>query len=90
MNMGAFTDRERRLAQLHYIVLLPYEEKKDALRLIQRGIDETLLHFWYNVYQGHYKNLPQAVLERDIQRMCDTYPQFADDIKTWASNTTTP
>jgi len=84
MNIGAMTDRERKLAQLHYVVELPYEEKKGALRLIQKGVDETLLHFWYNVkILKAYSHLPAPVLENDLKRMQKTYPQFADEIVTW-------
>jgi hypothetical protein len=84
MNTGAMTPREQKLAQLPYVALLPYEDKKYALRLIQKGIDETLLHFWYNVkILVAYKDLPASVLDNDLKRMRTTYPQFADDIESW-------
>lgn len=86
MNSGALTDRERRLYRLPYIVELPYEDKKEATKLIVRGIDETLLHFWYNVRTGCYDNFHSAVLKKDIERMQTTYPQFDRDIIHWTQH----
>lgn len=86
MNSGALTGNERRLSRLSYIATLPYEEKQEALRLIMRGIDETLLHFWYNVRSGCYGNLPITVIQTDIEKMRATYPAFEKDINHWTQH----
>lgn len=84
MDTNALTGQQQRLARLPYIASLPFNDKRDALKLIMRGIDETLLHFWYNVRTGNYAKLnTNNVLDTDTRRMMATYPQFEWDIKAW-------
>ncbi len=78
-------EREYRLLQLGYIAGLPYEEKMQALKFIQRGADASLLYFWFNVTHGNYKHLPHAVLHNDAERMVKQYPSFAEDIQAWVN-----
>ena len=79
------SEREYRLLQLGYIVELQYEEKMQALKLIQRGADASLLYFWFNVTHGNYSMLPDAVLYKDAERMVKQYPSFAENIQAWVN-----
>lgn len=60
---------------------LDYSAKLKAQALINKGISYDALYFWFNLLQGHYKQLPHAILENDLQRMIKKYPQFKTEFE---------
>lgn len=74
---------ELRLRKLPFIKALPYELMVEATKLIQRGADETLLHFWRDLKYRAYNGKPASVLEKATAAMKKKHPAFADDIDRW-------
>lgn len=63
---------------------LEYSDRLEAERIIDKGAEVALLHFWFNLITGKYFGLlPLEKVWIDADRFSKKYPEFAEDILKW-------
>lgn len=70
--------------RLAFLRDIEYNRKLQAQALVDRGVPDALLYFWFNCVEDNYHN-KQAMLF-DADRFKEKHPEFSNDIKQWTEH----
>lgn len=67
--------------RLEFLRDVEYNQKLEAQGLVDRGITDELLYFWFNLRNGNYVSKDLAVVDGErLKVKCDG---FKEDINKW-------
>lgn len=72
--------------KLPFLRDISYNQKLEAQALVNRGIDDKLLYFWFNCRENNYPNKQSALYDADKLKIKHT--NFEKDINQWANGVT--
>lgn len=68
---------------ISHLTGLTYPDKLQIKRMSDREASPELIYFWYNILHGCYTVLPSTVLDTDVKRFKEKYPDWTLDIDSW-------